>query len=349
MKRIGMWALLAALMLALFLPAVAETAETPEDERMEPVYTFDLAVNGKHEVAVEPGDVITVVFTITRTDEDEDDSYIMYAMQNEIEYDDSFVMPMENGCIVRPEIDTSDIALRGCGRAFYMNHLSFVDGSEWADNQLVGTFQMQVNGESGITEVSNRNFCVTTPDAQQVYDSVSNDLLLYVSDECTVRFETNGGSELENAVANYGELLTRPVDPVKRGQHLRGWFKDYDLTEEWDFENEPVSKNMVLYAAWEDGEPKTAEQGAAFAGPSATAQPVQGRRVRITFDTNGGKPVSDIWVAEGQPINDLPVPERAGYNFAGWYKDAALRETWDVASDMPVDKKTKLFAAWEKK
>ena len=74
MKRIGMWALLAALMLALFLPAMAETAETPEDERMEPVYTFDLAVNGKHEVAVEPGDVITVVFTITRTDEDEDDS-----------------------------------------------------------------------------------------------------------------------------------------------------------------------------------------------------------------------------------------------------------------------------------
>lgn len=84
--------------------------------------------------------MITVVFTITRADEDEDASYTMYSMQNEIEYDDSFVVPMENGCIVRPEIDTEDIALRGNGRAFYMNYLSFVDGSEWNDNQLVGTF-----------------------------------------------------------------------------------------------------------------------------------------------------------------------------------------------------------------
>lgn len=64
----------------------------------------------------------------------------MYSMQNEIEYDDSFVVPMENGCIARPEIDTEDIGLRGNGRAFYMNYLSFVDGSEWNDNQLVGTF-----------------------------------------------------------------------------------------------------------------------------------------------------------------------------------------------------------------
>ena len=48
----------------------------------------------------------------------------MYSMQNEIEYDDSFVVPMENGCIVRPEIDTEDIALRGNGRAFYINYLS---------------------------------------------------------------------------------------------------------------------------------------------------------------------------------------------------------------------------------
>ena len=345
MKRIAAWMLMLAL--ALCLPAFAEATVKPEDERMEPVYTFDLTVNGKHEVAVQPGDVITVVFTITRADEDEDASYTMYSMQNEIEYDDSFVVPMENGCIVRPEIDTEDIALRGNGRAFYMNYLSFVDGSEWNDNQLVGTFQLQVNGESGVTELNNRNFCITKPGAQESYAATCNDLLLYVSDECTIRFETNDGSELENAVANYGELLERPADPVKAGYHLRGWYKDYDLTEEWDFETEPVAKNMVLYAAWDAGNPDKVATNAESTAPAATAEPVQGRRVRVTFDTNRGKPVSDVWVDENQPIEKLPEPVRAGYRFAGWYKDAELREPWS-AEDVPTAKKTKLYAAWEK-
>ena len=50
MKRIAAWMLM--LTLALCLPAFAEATVKPEDERMEPVYTFDLAENGKHEVAV---------------------------------------------------------------------------------------------------------------------------------------------------------------------------------------------------------------------------------------------------------------------------------------------------------
>ncbi len=348
MRRMGAWILTALLALALCLPAMAEQTVKPEDERMEPVYTFDLTVNGKHEVAVEPGDVITVVFTITRTDEDEDDGYTMYSMQNEIEYDESFVMPVAEGCITRAEIDTQDIALRGHGRAFYMNYLSFVEGSEWKDNQLVGTFQLQVNGESGITELNNSNFCITMPGAQESYEATANDLLLYVSDECTVRFETNGGSELENAVVNYGELLERPADPEKAGKHLRGWYKDYDLTEEWNFESEPVARNMVLYAAWDDGEPAARAESDAPAEPAATARPVQGKRVRIAFDTDGGKPLADVWVEENQHVNELPTPVRAGYRFLGWYKDAQHREEWVIQEDVPTAKKTILYALWEK-
>lgn len=351
MKRMEAWILTALMVLALCLPAMAEPAQTvkPEDERMEPVYTFDLTVNGKHEVAVEPGDVITVVFTLTRTDEDEDDGYTMYSMQNEIVYDETFVLPVEDGCIARAEIDTEDVALRGHGRAFYMNYLSFVDGSEWKDNQLVGTFQLQVNGESGVTELNNSNFCVTKPGAQESYEATANDLLLYVSDECIVRFETNGGSGLEDATANYGELLERPDDPEKAGQHLRGWYRDYDLTEEWDFENEPVARNMVLYAAWDDGEPSAKSEGGEGPEPTATARPAQGRRVRLAFDTDGGKPLADVWVEENQPVNELPTPVRAGYRFVGWYKDEEHCEEWIAQSDVPTDKKTILYALWEKK
>ena len=339
MRRIGAW----ILMLVLFAsmgPAWAEEEMAP----MEPVYTFDLTVNGKHEVRVEPGDIITVVFTITRTDEDEEDGYLLYAMQNEIGYDESFVLPMENGCIAQPGIDTADIALRGYGRAFYMNYLSLTDGITWNDNQLVGTFQLQVNGESGVTELNNQNFCITKADGESVNEVVCNDLLLYVSDECTIRFETNGGSAMENAVVNYGELLVQPEDPIWEGHHLTGWYKDYDLTEPWDFENEPVSKNMVLYAAWADGEPKNQPEPAETQ-PAATAQPVQGKRVRIVFETEGGKPVEDLWVEADTAFEELPTPERAGYQFAGWYMDADHTEAWNGGTF--TAKKTKLYAAWE--
>lgn len=349
MKRIAMRVMTMLWMLAMLSAAAAEPMETvkPEDERMEPVYTFDLSVNGKHEVAVEPGDVITVVFTITRMDEDEENSYTMFAMQNEIEYDDAFVLPMENGCITQAEIDTQDIALRGHGRAFYMNYLSFIDGSEWQDQQLVGTFQLQVNGENGITELKNSNFCVTKPGAQESYAATSNDLMLYVSDDCTIRFECNGGSLLDDATVDYGELLTRPMDPIKEGFHLRGWYKDYDLTEEWNFENNPISENMVLYAGWDEGKPTATAAPKATPAPDAEEDVQKVKRVRIVFDTNGGEPVADIWVEENQSVAELPEPTRTGYRFAGWYKDAKLREAWDCESDRAVDKRTKFYAAWE--
>lgn len=350
MRKNGVKAIAIALIFSMLLMGTANASEIvkPEDEQMEPIYTFDLTVNGKHEVAVEPGDVITVVFTITRTDEDEENSYTMYSMQNEIEYDDTFVLPMENGCITQAEIDTTDIALRGYGRAFYMNYLSFIDGSEWRDNQLVGTFQLQVNGESGVTELKNNNYCITKPGAVESYEADSNDLLLYVSDACVIHFETNGGSEIENSIVNYGELMKAPDDPVKAGQRLKGWYKDYDLTEEWDFDNEPVARNMVLYAAWEEGEPDTTPEPKTMEESVEPEETAQLRRVRVTFDVNGGKPIADIWVSENQPIEQMPEPVRAGYSFKGWYKDEKCRNEWDNERDVPVDKRTKLYAAWEK-
>lgn len=348
MNRIGARIMTFLLMSAMLFSAAAEPAQTslPEQEPMEPVYTFDLTVNGKHELAVQTGDIVTVVFTLTRTDEDEENSYVMYSMQNEIEYDDSFVLPMENGCITQPEIDTQDIALRGYGRAFYMNYLSLLDGSDWQDNQLVGTFQLQINAQGGVTELKNNNFCVTKPDAQEVFEVNSNDLLLYVSDECVIRFETNGGSEIENATVNYGELLARPADPIREGWHLRGWYKDYDLTEEWNFETDRVGKNCVLYAAWDEGDPDPAQ-------PSATQEPVTTdeaatvSHVCMTFETFGGEAIEDLWVEENQTVAELPTPVREGYVFAGWYKDAQRTEAWDAESDVAADKRTKLYAAWE--
>ena len=49
--------------------------------------------------------------------------------------------------------------------------------------------------------------------------------------------------------------IIKPKDPVKEGFAFVGWYRDYDLTDEWDFSKDTVESNMHLYAKWTEGEP----------------------------------------------------------------------------------------------
>jgi uncharacterized repeat protein (TIGR02543 family) len=65
----------------------------------------------------------------------------------------------------------------------------------------------------------------------------------------------------------------------------------------------------------------------------------------VIFESNGGSPVEQQFIAEGSKIAQPAAPTRTGYNFEGWYKDAALTAAWDFASDK-VTADTTLYAAW---
>ena len=67
----------------------------------------------------------------------------------------------------------------------------------------------------------------------------------------------------------------------------------------------------------------------------------------ISFECNGGTPVSEMEWEEGTEL-ELPIPERAGYDFIGWYYDAELKSKVDPQSPV-VDGDVTLYAAWEKK
>jgi uncharacterized repeat protein (TIGR02543 family) len=66
----------------------------------------------------------------------------------------------------------------------------------------------------------------------------------------------------------------------------------------------------------------------------------------VTFATNGGSPVAAITdVASDAKIAAPPVPTKAGNNFAGWHKEAALITQWNFAVDT-VSADTTLYAKW---
>ena len=54
----------------------------------------------------------------------------------------------------------------------------------------------------------------------------------------------------------YGEFIVRPDDPKRNGYEFDGWYSDIDLTEQWDFETDPVQRNMTLYVKWAKEAPK---------------------------------------------------------------------------------------------
>lgn len=67
----------------------------------------------------------------------------------------------------------------------------------------------------------------------------------------TVSFETNGAEEISDRKVEKNGTLKRPDDPEKKGFIFTGWFTDKSLKNEYDFESK-VTKNMILYAGWED-------------------------------------------------------------------------------------------------
>lgn len=67
----------------------------------------------------------------------------------------------------------------------------------------------------------------------------------------TVKFETNGGSEIESEKVKSNNKVTKPEDPTREGYKFEGWFEDEELKSAYDFDTK-VTKSFTLYAKWEE-------------------------------------------------------------------------------------------------
>ncbi|MCL1872811.1 MAG: S-layer homology domain-containing protein [Clostridiales bacterium] len=70
----------------------------------------------------------------------------------------------------------------------------------------------------------------------------------------TVKFETNGGSDIADINLNSGNKVIKPSNPSRSGYIFEGWFIDSGLSKEYDF-NKAVTANITLYAKWEEDLP----------------------------------------------------------------------------------------------
>ena len=137
----------------------------------------------------------------------------------------------------------------------------------------------------------------------------------------TVSFESNGGTEVAPQTVEEGQKATEPPVPEKDGHSFKGWYTDNgDFKDRYDF-SAPVTGNITLYAAWEF---------------------VIGHTV--AFNSNGGTTVPVQLVTDGGKAAEPPAPEKADYNFSGWYADSAFALPYDFGR--PVTGNITLYAKW---
>jgi uncharacterized repeat protein (TIGR02543 family) len=69
------------------------------------------------------------------------------------------------------------------------------------------------------------------------------------------------------------------------------------------------------------------------------------QQVVVSFDTNGGAAIASREVDAGGTLPDPPTPTKPGYDFAGWYTDAALKHAFDPHA--AINAETTLHAKWK--
>lgn len=333
-KRLTALALLLILALSLALPAAAA----------EPAYAMSLTVNGKNEAHVLPGNTVTLVFTLQRTDEESGST--IYGVQNELCYDPDFFELIEGSAVLTPGVESAAVTRIDGRKALYMSYLSLGSGTLWSPRTDLGSVSLRVIGKSGGSTVSCANAKVCRMDGSGSFPLVCRELTVIVGGKVPVHYALSGGTGTEESYAELGEPLAEPEAPEKEGFRFLGWFRDEGCSELWDFEKDTVQSEMTLYAGWEENSfPFWVLWLLPLLLLLVLALLLLLRRKTVHFETNGATELPDVRVWKGGTVAEPVRPERLGHIFLGWYGDASLTERWDFGTDT-VKHDTTLYARW---
>ncbi len=141
------------------------------------------------------------------------------------------------------------------------------------------------------------------------------------STECTVAFDTNGGTAIDSQIIAMGTAPVQPADPTKEGYVFVGWVDSSGVT--YDF-YKTIASNVTIYAMWAE----VIEYEATY--------------YTVVFDTNGGSDISPQLVVEESTAEVPTNPTLLGYTFDYW-SDAYGKA---FSFDSVISEDTTIYAQW---
>jgi uncharacterized repeat protein (TIGR02543 family) len=141
---------------------------------------------------------------------------------------------------------------------------------------------------------------------------------------CTVIFNTGGGSAIAPVTVGAGSIVHQPADPAKEGFYFENW---YTAETAGSVVNWPliVNANITIYARW-------------------MKEVIPGARFTVTFDTGGGSFIDPVTVDAGFFVDRPADPTKEGFYFENWY--TAEIDGSVVNWPLTVSENTTVYAWW---
>ncbi len=142
-----------------------------------------------------------------------------------------------------------------------------------------------------------------------------------LNDNVKLNFISNGGDDADfTAEEPIGIAFVTPTF-TRLGYTFMGWYTQATGGTKLNLKNMP-EEELTVYAQWQKNPDRT-----------------------LSFDTNGGNDITPVTKSWGLLIDtDEPTPIRNGYEFLGWYSDAALTKQF-IFIYMP-EENTTVYAKW---
>ena len=151
----------------------------------------------------------------------------------------------------------------------------------------------------------------------------------------TITFDADGGKEVKPIKAAKGEIIRLPKTE-KEGYLFLGWYtqKSGGILLGIPGGEMTVTKDMTAYALWEK---KTEEDN------------TDPETCRVIFHAGKGTiETTELTIIKNGSLY-LPLPERIGYEFTGWYLDEELTQFAGAYRDAyRIIRDTDFYAKWEK-
>ena len=179
-----------------------------------------------------------------------------------------------------------------------------------------------------------------------------------------VTFNTNGGTEVNAQEVKFGGVAERPENPSKAGCKFLGWFKDENLTTEFDFAT-AIEEDTTVYAGWKkkssDSSDSSYSGGSSSSGGGGGSSSskkditadstIENGKVKVDKDsaTNGSKVTVTVTPDEGYEIDTVTITDKNGkevkltdlgngkYSFAMPSSDVKINAEFKKAAEIAKD------------
>ncbi len=175
---------------------------------------------------------------------------------------------------------------------------------------------------------------------------------IYKVEQYTIKFNTDGGTEVAPITQDFGSAITAPAAPTKTGYSFAGWdalpttmpeggatvkalWTKNNYTVTWKVDGSVVKSETLAYGAAIVAPADPEKEGNKFGGWTPTPEKTMPaynveytavwttEQYTATFDANGGKYADGTTTKTqkfdfGAAVTAPEVPTQTGYTFAGW-------------------------------